>query len=590
MKITDHARRRLIAAPLALLIAAPSSVHGQETSPLPTSPPSSTPPPPAGSPATAGSVEERLRKMEEMNSLLLRKFEEVARKNEELSRQNEELSARVDRLTGKPEPLALPPATDGEVKPAADAKADESRTVGDGDNDPPGRGVENASAPTAGGGSKTSGGDPTATGRAQVGGNRHVGKLPLSTHYDFDNDGLGWASRDDEFSFHVRGLTQIDARIYQQPNQFPVSSGIYNPRTRFYFEGNLTRPIQYEFSFQNTFSDVNLLDAYLNFNYDSRFQLRVGRYKTPFTYEWYRVHVWHLLSPERSLFANNYEGNRRFGIMGWGSLFEQRVEYAVGTFNTQRNSYQPFSSRQDVMAFLNFKPFYNREEGFPLRDLQFGGSVDAGHQDQPTVPAVLRTNSAPSAQGINSTEASNSASLPFLAFNPGVYEKGTRALWELHAAYYQGGLSLLAAWQGGQEGYAPGRNGPSTQVPINGWFAQVGYIVTDETIRDRTLIDPIRPFDLRPGRFGLGAFELTARYSMLHLDRRVFTAGLADQDLWTNTAEMTDVGFNWYMNKFVKLYFDWEHAMFGSPVLYNSSTGQKQLTSDLFWLRFQVYF
>jgi phosphate-selective porin OprO/OprP len=56
-------------------------------------------------------------------------------------------------------------------------------------------------------------------------------------------------------------MTQLEARIYQQANQFPVSSGIYNPRTRVYFEGRLTKPIQYEFSFQNTFDSLNLLDA-----------------------------------------------------------------------------------------------------------------------------------------------------------------------------------------------------------------------------------------------------------------------------------------------------------------------------------------
>jgi hypothetical protein len=88
-----------------------------------------------------------------------------------------------------------------------------------------------------------------------------------------------------------------------------------------------------------------------------------------------------LLTPERSRFANNYEGNRRFGLMGWGSIFDQGMEYALGTFNGQRNSYQPFDSLQDVMAFINFKPFYNREEGFLLRDLHVGGSVDAGQDE-----------------------------------------------------------------------------------------------------------------------------------------------------------------------------------------------------------------
>jgi phosphate-selective porin OprO/OprP len=316
--------------------------------------------------------------------------------------------------------------------------------------------------------------------------------------------------------------------------------------------------------------------------------VRLGRYKTPFTYEFYRVHVWDLLAPERSLFANNYEANRRFGLMGWGALFDNRLEYAVGTFDTQRNSFRPFNNHQDVEAFLNFKPFYNECEGFLLRDIQVGGSVDAGDENQPLVPAVLRTNRSPGGDAFDSTAAANAASVPFLAFAPGVTERGDRALWELHTAYYYGGLTLLGAWQSGYESYAK-VGGPSNRIPINGWFVQAGYILTGETIRDRTLIDPLRPFDLRAGHFGLGAFEVTARYSLLDLDSRVFTAGLADPNLWTNRADMTDVGFNWYMNKFVKLYFDWEHAMFAQPVFFRPGPGLTK-TNDLFWLRCQVYF
>jgi phosphate-selective porin OprO and OprP len=38
---------------------------------------------------------------------------------------------------------------------------------------------------------------------------------------------------------------------------------------------------------------------------------------------------------------------------------------------------------------------------------------------------------------------------------------------------------------------------------------------------------------------------------------------------------MVDVGFNWYLNKFVKVYFDWDHAIFGTPVLYYTDRFQK---------------
>ena len=28
---------------------------------------------------------------------------------------------------------------------------------------------------------------------------------------------------------------------------------------------------------------------------------------------------------------------------------------------------------------------------------------------------------------------------------------------------------------------------------------------------------------------------------------------------------MTDVGLNWYLTKYLKIYFDWQHSMYGSP-------------------------
>ncbi len=437
--------------------------------------------------------------------------------------------------------------------------------------------------------SRAAGGDPTAVGRAQEVGNLHLGTASLNAYYDFDNAGFHLETPDKEFSIGVTGMTQLDGMLYARPTPgIDTNSGFYNPRSRIYFEGHFTRPISWEFSFQNFFDTVQLLDAYVNFNYDPRFQVQIGRYKNPFSYEFYRMHIWDLMAPERSLWAVNYEANRRFGVMAHGVLLDERVEYALGSFDPQRNSFQPFNSRQDFQAYLNIKPFYPRVEGFLLRNLQVGGSVDLGNEHQSLTPAVLRANFSPGPATITSTAASNAAELPFLAFGPNVLERGTRALWEAHLAYYHGGLSLVTALEGGHESYANGPTAAPVHVPIDGWFVQAGYLLTGETIRDRTNIQPLHPFDLRQGRFGLGAWEVTARYSQLDLDSRVFTAGLADPHLWTNHAKMVDVGCNWYLNQFVKVYFDWEHVSFGSPVL--STNGAFRTSSDLFWIRTQVYF
>jgi phosphate-selective porin OprO/OprP len=553
----------------AMLAYCSAGARGQEGSPWL---PRSTDLPRAVAPSSDPNQEmlQRLRMMEQ-------RLDRVATHNDILMRENATLAERVQDLARQ----VSDPARQGTASSGAPAAGE------DGTGAPGAAG--SASPGSAGGGARTSGGgDPTSIGRAQEVGNLHLGQVPLKSYYDFDNGGFHVVTPDEEYTLVIRGMTQLDGMVYDKPTPGAATSGFYNPRSRIYFEGNATKPIQYEFSFQSFYDTVALLDAYVNFNFDPRFQVQLGRYKTPFTYEFYRIHVWDLLAPERSLFATNYEANRRFGLMAHGDLLDQCLEYAVGTFDTQRNSFRPFDNLQDVEAFLNFKPFYNREEGFLLRDIHFGGSVDAGNENQSPVPSVLRTNKSPGGDTVDSTVASNAASVPFLAFNPGVLEHGSRALWELHTAYYCGGLSLLGAWQSGHESYSNGATGARNQIPIEGWFVQAGYILTGETIRDRTLIQPLHPFDLRPCRFGLGAWEPTARFSELSLDSRVFTDGLANPNLWTNHAKLLDVGMNWYLNQFVKVYFDWEHAMFGSPVMSNS--GGFRNSSDLFWVRTQLYF
>lgn len=115
-----------------------------------------------------------------------------------------------------------------------------------------------------------------------------------------------------------------------------------------------------------------------------------------------------------------------------------------------------------------------------------------------------------------------------------------------------------------------------------------GYFLTGETVERRTQVEPFHPFSLKRSTFGLGAIELQGCYSVLNLGSQVFTSGLADPNLWSNRLYTTDLGVTWYLNSYAKIYLDWEHAEFGSPVLYRPNA--RQLTRNLFWVRFQVYF
>ena len=540
---------------------------GQE--PLPPRPDPGAPAPSASAGAREAQLQDEVRQLKEMVH--------------QLSTRVEELSARTP---------AAPSVLGGDVRPRRKAgwpaRADSRRKRGPGDS-----GLRVPSADGSGRQYVGSGGTRELP-NAQLVGNRNLGKIPLKSYLDYGLEGVGFATEDDEFSLRFRLLGQADYNGYLGPQGSgtnATTSGFYLPRSRYYFQGRLTKPITYDLSFQRSYTTFNFFNAFLNFNYDPRLQIRVGRSKVPFTYEFYKINVWRLIAPERSVWNNNYQSNRDIGITAWGGLFESRVEYAVMLHNGPRNGFQAYDYPKSVAAFLNFKPFETNEGSF-LRDLNFGGSLDYGDQNNPAVPAVFRTNVNASNVALSANDPTNNATLPFLALNNNVAERGIRDLWELHAAYYYKGLSLLGAWDSGFNSYALPRT-PSVRLPTDGFFVQAAYLITGETLRERTVIDPLNRFDLRPGKFGLGAFEPHVRYSEMSLGRQVFTSGLADPNLWTNRVQLIDVGLNWYLNKFVKVYFDWEHAIFATPVFAGNVPGSHaafRSVNDLFWVRFQYYF
>lgn len=395
-------------------------------------------------------------------------------------------------------------------------------------------------------------------------------------------EGFKWATKDGEYDLVFHNETQLEVRTYAQAHSDPVDQvGFFVPRMRMIFNGSLTDPIEYAVSINKGFGDLDLLDAYMNFNYDKRFQVRIGRYRVPFMYDWYALSNQFLPTPERSVFAINYGYNRNVAVMLHGELGEDLAEYAVAFANGPRNQYFDFNADKDVMAYINYRPFANCEECKWLNHWNIGASMAYGIQDQRPRPIDFRTS-------LNATDSEGAlyAAPSFLELNAGVTEQGPRNLGELHMAYFYKQLSVMGAWDTGYNSYALGA-GP-VKVPTRGYHVQFGYFLTGEEITRRTFVDPIHPFDRRKGKCGNGAWEIQARYDDFSVDRNIFTSGFADPNEWTNHVRTVDAGLNWYLNKYTKIYWDWQHAMYSNPIPYRPGGVQK--TSDLFWLRCQIYF
>ncbi len=398
--------------------------------------------------------------------------------------------------------------------------------------------------------------------------------------------GFQFETQDEEFLLQVHVQSQIEARVWQQPDQTPVSSGFFFPRQRIFFNGRMTKPVEYSFSINRGLGELNILEAYLNFHPTDRFQLRFGRYMTPLTYDQFAIrNIW-LPTPERSLFTTNLGLNRQIGLMGWGYLLNKRLDYAAGIFSGPRNSFEDLNYAKDFIGFLNARPFQDSEAMPFARDLNIGASVAYGRQDQPAVPRAFRIGTvAPT-----NAEAAGLAAAPFLTLNSDVVERGERLLGSVHAAYFYKGLSLFGEWQYGHGGYASRSQPTPVQVPFSGAYLTAAYFLTGEHVAKRAMVQPLRPVTPRKkgDRPGLGAWELVGRVSELGLGEQVFTSGFADPNLWSNRAVTTELGLNWYWNEYLKVYMFWLHGDFDDPVYYRP--GGLQKNADMFWLRFQLFF
>jgi phosphate-selective porin OprO/OprP len=400
-------------------------------------------------------------------------------------------------------------------------------------------------------------------------------------------------SKDAEFQLAFHDLSQVEGRFLGTGGQEPVNSTFLINRQWFMFSGRLSKPYEYFVSWAQGLDTITPLDVWLNVHYDDRLQFKLGRMFTPFAYEWFNTPTNALISPERSLFYNNFGPGRDTGAMAWGTLYDTRIGYAVGIFNGFRNGIIDTNDFKDVIATVNFRPFVGWEDSW-LQHLNVGGSVAAGKQDNPATPQVLRTSVAFSGNFDVGPE--------FFAFNNNVREFGYRAFWDMHVAYYYRHLSLIAEWQSGFEDYGTSisktvatsisqfHTNPLglVRVPVQSYYVQAGYFVTGETVSSRGVVKPIRDFDLRKGKFGLGALELAARYNPLNMGNQVFTGGLADPNLWTNNLYTVDLGVNWYWTQYIKVTLDWEHAVFGNPVTFAPTLFHK--TSNEAIVRFQIYF
>lgn len=560
-------------------------------------------------------LEERLRRMEEMNRKVLERYEELSKKYEDLSKRIDSPSdGEKEKRRDRDKASTTKPATIRSEKEAGrtantayqSRSAHESAGIGaqgTGGRTSPrersGRLGELAPAPGAEVSTpspRAAQGRDVATNPREAGGVGAQGTDARTSVREADAkpevvrarvnfaEGLEFSSEDDEFRLSFHDLTQAEYRGFPRADQGTLKSQFFIPRQRWYITGRATKNVEFYTVINRGYGPLDLLDAFLTLSASDQLRLRVGRMKTPFSYEYFSIAEGDLIAPERSLWAGNLSGNRENGAMFIGNLAKKRIGYAAGIFNGPRRSFQDFNSDKDLYLYLNFRPFLTSTTFKPFKYLNVGGAVNGGFENNPLQPNAFRT-----ANDQTNNSAAASLSPTFLTFNNNVTELGRRMAWDAHIVWFYNSLMLISEYGGGFQGYSTdGLH--STKVPFESFMVQGTYFITGERYTRRVnLIRPLRDFGFKKGKFGIGAIEVHSRFSELNIGRDIFAAGLADPNQWTNQAYIVDVGANWYLNYYTKIYLDWQHAVYGNPVT-TGVPNRFMRTTNLFWLRFQVFF
>ena len=467
---------------------------------------------PVSAPPAAGSgddLAERVRRLEELNRELLDAVEVLRDREADRDRRYRELEGRYREVLGRLDEAVRP--ADVRARPPDPAPAAAGPTTGAPSADPGG-----AAPPRPGSG----GGRPEVEPVPEPGRDYPIFEAdeapPLAGRL---RSGFELVTPDEEFSLGVRVLNQVDFKTYAPNDLNPAAAGLYLPRTRFYFEGNLTRPLYYEVSVQRSVEgNFDLLDAYLNARITEGFQIKFGRTIAPYSYDWYDHLEPYFITPERSLFPLNFGLSRQAGLMAWGLLADGRLEYAVGGFTGSRIGLSDSNTVRDAVGYLNWRPFL-AAEGSPLRNLNLGGSIAGGQSVRPGAdrPVPLRTS-------IQSTENDEAAAR---------------------------GVDRLPRVRGGRPrprrplpgGAAPGLvrrrlvdrgRGPGRPLPVRPRrparpaaragrrLPRLRRLLPDRrgAARPRHDRPADRPFDPFHDRWGPGALEPFARVSQLHLGER----------------------------------------------------------------------
>jgi phosphate-selective porin OprO/OprP len=392
---------------------------------------------------------------------------------------------------------------------------------------------------------------------------------------NINDRGLTITSADAANSIKVRGLVQLDSRLFFNDGGGLVNNSFVLRRARLISEGTFAK--NYSFQLVPEFGGtgaVSIVDANLGIAVTPSFQLKFGKFKSPVGLELLQSDSWTFFN-ERSI-VTNLVPNRDLGVQASGDVLGGKLNYALGVFggvsDGGNTTNADFDNEKDVVARVFASPFKN-DVGSPVQGLSFGVSGSVG-----------REKSTAGRTGGYRTDGQQT----FFSYAASTVVDGQNWRISPQFDYRHGSFGLLGEYVASTVNVRPSAAGAKTELRNTGWQLATGYVLTGENSSYNGVV-PATNFDLTAGTWG--AFEVVARYANLKVDDAAFPL-FASPATNADEASAVGVGLNWYLSKAVAFKIDYYQTKFGFNSLAPATSASQVLRQDeqSFITRFQLAF
>ena len=389
-----------------------------------------------------------------------------------------------------------------------------------------------------------------------------------------NDKGLTVASADAANSIKLRGLVQLDNRLFFNDGGGIANSAFILRRARLIAEGVFAKNFSFQLVPEFGGGAVSIVDANFGITLNKALSLKFGKFKSPVGLELLQSDTWTFFN-ERSI-VTNLVPNRDLGVQASGDLFDGTLNYAVGVFNglgdggSSNNA--DFDNEKDAVARLIASPFKN-SAGSPLQALSFGLAASYGREKT----AAGRT-------GGYRTDGQQT----FFSYSAATVADGPNWRLSPQLDYRQGPLGVLGEYVVSAVNVRTSPIAPTTELQNKAWQLAAGYVLTGEA-SSYAGVAPRTNFDLAAGTWG--AFELTGRYASLKVDDAAFPT-YASSAASAQEATSFGLGLNWYLSKAVHFKIDYYQTKFdfaaGAPAV--TATPILRQDEKAFVTRFQLAF